>query len=188
MRRRDALTSLALIATAGCLAPSGGGSPETTTTTEDGTDTTTTTTTEETTTEPTTQEPTTTTETTGETTTPGGSDWSIELTPTDIHCASEDAGGASVSFGDADVTVTGTVIGSDMCYLARLDRASFDSASGELVIVVESYRKDEDAVCAQCISGIDYEVTATFTDALPSKVVVKHARDGEERTVTTATK
>lgn len=168
MRRREALASLGLLGLAGCLAPSGGTDGNTTneddtTTTEDST------TTEET------------------TTTPEGGDWSADLTPIGIECASEQVGDASVAFHEDRVEITGTIIGADMCYAPRLDRVALDEMGGELVVVVESFRDaDEDTACAECIAAIEYVVDASFTGGLPSRVVVKHAKDDTEKTVTTA--
>lgn len=169
MRRREALASLGLLGLAGCLAPSVG-TDEDTTTEEDTTTTEDSTTTEET------------------TTTPEGGDWSADLTPVGIECASEEAGAASVTFEEDRVEITGTIIGADMCYAPRLDRVALDEMGGELVVVVESFRNaDEDTACAECISAIEYVVGVTFTGGLPSKVVVKHVADDTEETVTTAT-
>lgn len=170
MRRREALATLGLFGLAGCLAPSSGNSGDTTTEDEPTT---------------TTSKDTTTTEVT--TTTPDGGDWSADLTPVGIECASEDVGDASVAFHEDRVEITGTIVGADMCYVPRLDRVALDEMGGELVVVVASFRDgDEDTACAQCLAAIEYAVDVTFTGGLPSRVVVKHAADGSEETVTTA--
>lgn len=177
MRRRDVLSALAFLPLAGCLDSAGGGdgTTETTTTTEKTTDT------------PTTDQPTTTTD--QPTTTPTEADWETSFQLQNIECASEDAQGASVSFDDSVVEVTGTAIGADMCWVAQLDRVTYDEMTGELVLVVETLRQaDEDTMCAQCIAGIEYGVTVTFSSGYPEAVEVVHAREGNERTITRATR
>lgn len=175
MRRREALASLGLLGLAGCLAPSGGTGGDTTTADDTTTEEDTTTTEDSTTTE----EPT--------TTLPEGGDWSADLTPVGIECASEEVGDASVAFQEGRVEITGTIIGADMCYAPSLDRVALDEMGGELVVVVESFRNaDEDTACAQCLAAIEYAVDVSFTAGLPSRVVVKHATDDSEETITTA--
>lgn len=163
MRRRDLLATGSLVLVAGCTAPSSGGPGEPT------------------------EDP-----TTGDgmaTTTDGGTDWTADLQPIDIACASEELGSASVSFDGDRIEVTGTILGSDMCYVPQIDTVSYDEMTQELVVVVESVRvADEDTACAQCISAVEYRFVATFAGNSPSTVVVKHARDDSVRTITTATR
>jgi hypothetical protein len=96
---------------------------------------------------------------------------------TNAECATEDATQASVSFGETTVTVEGTIVGADACYVAKLDSVTHDEMEKELAVVVESVREaDEDTACAQCITAIDYALTARFSDGLPDRVVVSHKR------------
>ena len=167
MRRRDALSALALLPLAGCLDSAGGGNgtTETTTTTET----------------PTTEQST--------TTTPTDADWETSFQLQNIECATEDAQDASVSFADPVVEVTGTAIGADMCWVAQLDRVTYDEQTKELVVVVETLRQaDDDTMCAECIAGIEYGVTVTFSNGYPDAVEVVHAREGTETTITRATR
>lgn len=176
MRRRKVLSALALVPLSGCLDSAGGsGGTETTTTTDQTTET------------PTTDQSTTTT--TDSTSTPSEADWATSFQLQNIECASEDAQGASVSFADPVVEVTGTAIGADQCWVAQLDRVTYDEMTKELVLVVESLRQaDEDTMCAQCISAIEYGVTVTFSSGYPDAVEVVHAREGSETTITRATR
>lgn len=177
MRRRETLSALGLLALAGCLAPGGGETGDGTTETTE----------EETTTTESGEETTTSTETT--TTTPEPTDWTADFTPVSIECASEDASTASVAFEGDEVTVDGTIIGSDMCYRPKLSTVAYDEETSELVIIVESVREaDEDTACAECIAAMEYQVVGTFDGDLPSIVAVRHERDGSQETVTKASR
>ncbi len=158
MRRRDLLVAGSLFVVAGCTAPSRGGPGEPTgdPTTGDGT----------------------------ATTPDGGTDWTTDFQPINIECAGEQLGSASVSFDEDRIEVTGTILGSDMCYVPQLDTVSYDEMTRELVLVVETVRAaEEGTACAQCISAADYRFVATVTGNSPSTVVVKHARDDSVRTI-----
>jgi hypothetical protein len=95
---------------------------------------------------------------------------------------------ASVSFEEQDgsIDVTGTIPGSNACYVAELADASYDSETGTLELTVSSVEKEGADACAQCITEIDYEATFAFEGGLPASVRVVHRAMGETETVTTA--
>ena len=95
---------------------------------------------------------------------------------------------ASVDFRDADlaVDVSGTIAGSDACYTAKLEDASYDADADALVLTVASTREEDSEVCADCITEITYEATATFEGGLPATVEVVHEALNETTTVATA--
>ncbi|WP_276299833.1 hypothetical protein [Halorussus lipolyticus] len=106
---------------------------------------------------------------------------------TDAGCG-QPTNEAEVGF-DAEsgsVSVTGTISGSNACYVAELADAGYDPETGTLELTVASMQKDEAGACAQCIVEIDYEATASFEDGLPAEVRVVHQAMGEAETVTTA--
>lgn len=183
MKRRELLASSgAILATGslgGCLAryrDVAGGTGETTTT-------------EETPTEETTEGTTTEETTTEETTTEAVRLADRTFTLTDGGCG-EPKNEASVTFDEAgtSVGVTGTIAGSNTCYIAELADASYDSATGTLEVAVVSKEKEGAEVCGQCIVAIDYEATFDFEGGLPATVSVVHASLGEKKTVAKAKK
>lgn len=95
---------------------------------------------------------------------------------------------AAVSSSGATVTVEGTIWGADGCTTAELAGANYDAESGELAVEVATKREDTsgDAACTQAIVEIDYQVTATFENGLPARVVVTHTRGEASVEVTTA--
>ncbi|PSP33524.1 hypothetical protein BRC64_03470 [Halobacteriales archaeon QH_10_67_22] len=93
---------------------------------------------------------------------------------------------AEVAFEDESVDVTGTTNGSQACYTAELDAATYDPEGDELTVDVVSVRTaDEDQACADCIAEIDYEAMITFARGLPDTVTVVHVHGDERRTVAT---
>lgn len=86
---------------------------------------------------------------------------------------------ASVSFGD-HVSVSGTIRGSNTCYTATLDGATYDAAADRLTVRVRSSVPEgrETAACGQCLVDIDYDAAVRFEGGLPGTVVVEH--DGEQ--------
>lgn len=122
-------------------------------------------------------------ETDGTTTLPSVTDRSVETV--DTGCGSDST--ASVSFGSASVTVSGSVPSSDPCHRATLAEASYDADADELSVTVGA-TAEGDGPCVQCLGVVDYEATVSFADGLPGRVVVSHAGlSGTER-VTTATR
>lgn len=187
MDRRELLTAVgAAIGTAslgGCLSEYRDVAGDVGETTEEGTDTTTEGNPGETT------EPSETTEPDDTTDSSGGAsslaDASLEVV--DSGCG-QPTNEASVSFreADAEVGVTGTIAGSNACYIAELADASYDEASGALTLTVASTQEEGSEVCAECITEIDYEITAAFEGGLPATVEVVHEALDETTTVTTA--
>ncbi|MFB6093800.1 MAG: hypothetical protein ABEJ77_02525 [Halanaeroarchaeum sp.] len=160
MNRRQVLaTTAALLPLAGCLGPADGSESTTT------------------------DDPTTTTRN------PVPTYEGASLETTGIECATEDATTADVSFSGTTVTVDGTIVGADMCYVAAIDTVVYDEEARRLSVGVESVREaDEETVCAQCISAIEYTVTARFAGGLPDSVVVSHRRDGAVTEVANVTR
>ena len=93
---------------------------------------------------------------------------------------------ASVSVGDGEVTVTGTIWGNDACYTAIL--ADVRVESDTLVVVVGAEREGgTDRMCTQCITEIDYEATVAFVGDPFEEVEVRHDHgDGRRRPTTDA--
>ncbi|WP_135852366.1 hypothetical protein [Halorussus salinus] len=178
----------------GCLAQSGddtgaGGGATTRETTERPTTVTDrTTTTEETTDGGTTGATTRTTES-GPTTDEGrpGAIAATELELLGVECG-EPTSEASVAFADggSSVVVSGTIPGSNGCYLAKLVEASYDSETRTLDVTVSSAAKEGSQVCTQCIVKIDYEATVSVSGDGPERVTVTHSAMGESKTVATA--
>lgn len=159
MKRRQVLASaMFLLPLAGCLGPDENGPDETTTTPD-------------------------------QTTTPAGTDANgyrgASLEMVNAECAGEDATDASVTFGETDIVVEGTIVGNDACYVAKLDAVVYDDAANELAIVVESVDDaTEDEACAPCITAIEYRATVRFSDGGPERVMVSHRRGDSVEEVT----
>ncbi|MFB6139304.1 MAG: hypothetical protein ABEJ26_02580 [Halosimplex sp.] len=116
--------------------------------------------------------------------TPGGAvDSSLTVTGSECGVTVDEA---SVSFerDDVAVTVTGTIWGSDACFTAVLSDVSLHEGTLTVAVAAES-DAGTDTACAQCITEIDYETAVDIDGALPRKVIVVHAHDGERRTVRT---
>ena len=111
---------------------------------------------------------------------------SSSLAVTDTGCGSQSDGGASVAFERREVVVSGTVVGNDGCYRARLGDVSFDGSSDVCRVVVEAFDDSgPDEVCTDCITAISYEATVVFDGGLPGTVEVVHDDLGGENTVVT---
>ena len=118
-----------------------------------------------------------------------GSFSDASLTAVDSGCGQR-TDEAEVTFerDDAEVVVTGTIWGSDLCKVPELVDAAYDTRAGELTITVGTTIPDSDGTpaCAQCISELDYRVNAAFDGELPGSVVVVHEHGDGGKTVTTA--
>lgn len=74
-----------------------------------------------------------------------------------------------------EVSVEGTIWGSDGCKTARLARATYDADEGRLsVAVVTTDRTDTAEACTQALVEIDYESTFSFSNGTPDEVAVSH--------------
>jgi hypothetical protein len=96
--------------------------------------------------------------------------------------------GASVEF-DApgkNVVVTGTLITSDPCHVAELEKATYDQTANELSVTVEAKRKEGSDVCTSCIGAIQYEASFEFDEGVPASVQVVHKARDETKTVVSA--
>lgn len=82
-----------------------------------------------------------------------------------------------------EVSVEGTIWGSDGCKTAHLAAATYDADEDCLsVAVVTRDRTDAAEACTQALVEIDYEATFGFSNGTPGEVVVSH----DERTVESA--
>jgi len=80
-----------------------------------------------------------------------------------------------------EVSVEGTIWGSDGCKTAHLARATYDTDEDRLsVAVVTTDRTDAAEACTQALVEINYEATFSFSNGTPSEVAVSH--DGREVT------
>lgn len=88
---------------------------------------------------------------------------------------------ASVTFKNDVVTITGTIMGNNSCYTARVGEVAIENRT--LFVNVESYEDaDEGEACLEADHGFEYEAVIEFDRASPTSVTVKH--NGEK--VTTA--
>lgn len=161
MQRRQVLAAAgALLPIAGCLgSPGDGGSGDDSTT--DPTD--------------------------GTATTDGPTYEGADIEMVNAECATADAAGASVSFERDAVIVDGTIVGADACHVATLESVAYDEGARDLRIVVGTERHaDEDTACAQCLTAIEYVVTARFAGGLPDRVVVAYRQGGSDETIAEA--
>lgn len=82
-----------------------------------------------------------------------------------------------------EVSVEGTIWGTNGCKTAHLARATYDADEDRLsVAVVTRDRADATEACTQALVEIDYEATFTFSNGTPGEVAVSH----DERTVASA--
>ena len=121
--------------------------------------------------------------------TPGTTPIPDRVTDESLSVTASECGGqvddASVSVGDSEVTVTGTIWGNDACYTAVLADARVESDT--LVVVVGSEREGgTDRMCTQCITEIDYEATVAFVGDPFEGVEVRHDHGDGGSTVATA--
>lgn len=80
---------------------------------------------------------------------------------------------ASVTVEDRMVTVTGTIVGNNSCYTARLDETTVEE--GRLVVRIASYEDaDANEGCADALIGITYEASVEFESEPPTSVRVEH--------------
>ncbi|WP_135533939.1 hypothetical protein [Halostella pelagica] len=188
MKRRDVLrrtsvaAAVAVGAGAGCLSdPDDGGNDDGSTETDE---TDNGETSQDTTTEATDDEETNRETTTEEAAGGGASDVtarSISTTNTDCQ-SSGDSETASVSFGDGQVDLSGVVSAPDPCHEAAFESAKYDGDEFVVVIGVASNGK----ACMQCVGVVEYEGSVGFEEGVPETVTVKHRRQEETTTVTTA--
>jgi hypothetical protein len=90
--------------------------------------------------------------------------------------------GASVSWGETDVTVTGCIVGRDGCAVPALGSAEYDAEADELAVTVTTEDGNSGGVCTQALTDLGYEATMAFENGLPGRVVVTHESMGETTT------
>lgn len=90
---------------------------------------------------------------------------------------------ASISAAENTVTVSGTIGGSDTCDTAKLRSAAFENGTLRIVVAAEMRDMTGTPACGQCLTDIEYEVTAEFGSRGPTTVVVEHVSMGETREV-----
>lgn len=116
----------------------------------------------------------------GESTSPSVQSRNISTTGSGCGSTSE----AAVTFddGSSTVSVDGSIMASDPCHVATVERASM--ADGTLTVVV-GIEADDSEACQQCLGQVQYEARFAFADALPGTVEVQHASMDGTTTVTT---
>jgi len=94
----------------------------------------------------------------------------------------------SVSFGESlpgfsqedlqTVSVEGALTGRNSCYTAELESAEYDPAEDVFEVRIRSFEdREEDEVCSQVITEVEYRFIASFEGSLPGRTKVSH--DGE---------
>jgi hypothetical protein len=96
--------------------------------------------------------------------------------------------GASVSWSETTVTITGCITGRNGCAVPVLGSAAYDAAADELSVTVTTEQDDSGGACTQALTDLGYEATMTFEDGLPGRVVVSHESMGETTTATEASR
>lgn len=109
-----------------------------------------------------------------ETTGSGGSD-DAHLEVLGMHTGDVEES-ASVRFEDDTVTVTGTILGSNTCYTARIDAVTVEDRT--LLVAVESYEDvAEGEGCRDARVAIEYQATVEVHEDPPTSVRVEHNGD-----------
>jgi hypothetical protein len=96
--------------------------------------------------------------------------------------------GASVSWGETAVTVTGCIVGRDGCAVPALGSVEYDAEADELAVTVTTEDGNSGGVCTQALTDLGYEATMTFENGLPGRVVVDHDSMGETTTAAEASR
>lgn len=96
-----------------------------------------------------------------------------------------DEGRASVSFGDDQVVVEGTLRASNPCHRAVLRDISESEDAVTLTVGVEPTNEGTTA-CVDCVGAVGYRGTMTYGVTPPAQVTVVHESMGETSTVTVA--
>jgi hypothetical protein len=107
---------------------------------------------------------------------------SRNITTTGSGCGSTTEATVTFDGGSSTVSVDGSIMASDPCHVATVERAAV--ADGTLTVVV-GVEADDSGACQQCLGQVQYEARVAFADALPGTVEVQHASQGETTTVTT---
>lgn len=101
-------------------------------------------------------------------------------------CAGMDGEGeASVSFGDDQLAVEGTIRASDPCHRAVLRDVSESEDAVTLTVGVEPANGGTTA-CVDCVGAVGYRATVAYGVTPPAAVTVVHESMGEATTVTVA--
>jgi hypothetical protein len=75
------------------------------------------------------------------------------------------------------VVVTGVIEASTPCHVAVLREASYDAGEDRLRVDIGTEDDGSDA-CVECVGGINYEATITFTGDVPREASVAHDGHG----------
>lgn len=76
------------------------------------------------------------------------------------------------------VTVEGALTGRNSCYTAELESAEYDPDEDVFSVNVRSFEdREEDEMCTQVMTELEYRLTASFEGGLPERATVRH--DGE---------
>ncbi|WP_101295461.1 hypothetical protein [Halegenticoccus soli] len=92
---------------------------------------------------------------------------------------------AEIAYGESSVAATGCIRGPNGCSAARLNGATLDGGTLEIVVGIEDTR-DENEVCTEAIVHLGYEATVEFDGGLPEKTIVIHDGMDGRKTVATA--
>lgn len=83
---------------------------------------------------------------------------------------------ASVIFEDDTIAITGTILGYNTCYTARLERVTTDDST--VLVAIESYEDAEEGKgCYDAEVEIEYELVLVLEGEPPASVTVKHNGD-----------
>ena len=110
---------------------------------------------------------------------------SRNITTTGSGCGSTSEAAVTFDGDSSTVNVEGSIMASDPCHVATVERAAMSDGTLTVAVGVEA---DDSDTCQQCLGQVQYEARFAFADALPSNVEVQHTSQGETTTVTTASR
>lgn len=110
-----------------------------------------------------------------------------DFTVTDQSCGTGE-NAASISFGDRNVTVDGTIRGSNTCATAVLDSIEWPGDTLTVSVKATQMETTETVACAQCITDIGYTADLSIDGPLPARVKVIHITSTGTKTVATASR
>lgn len=125
-------------------------------------------------------------ETETSTTSSGSPVVSSSLSVSDVSCGESE--GASVAWGEREVSVDGSLPVASPCYTAALETVSYDAGADELLVRAGAARRDDVDECVQCLADVAYTATVVFDGALPESVRVEHRSREGTRTVAAASR
>ncbi|WP_159899164.1 hypothetical protein [Salinirussus salinus] len=113
----------------------------------------------------------------------GGGDGSTAIADASVRtvgadCLSGDQR-TDIEFNDeaGRVVVTGVIEASTPCHVATLREASYDAGEDRLRVDIGTEDDGSDA-CVECVGGVNYEASITFTGDVPREASVAHDGQG----------